>query len=232
MRDIGAALEDRFVEFLQKQGYPQETIRREWFVYKRPGIHPFRLDIAIVLANVVIQAFEIKANLKGQPSKTQEALRRLSSYSQPINSANITDTVLIVTYDDADKNWYLYSLKAEDWVLAKDELNFQSKGQQFVENVKSLLLKQDIDEEVSVVCKKMSYIGLVYLCLYIIVSVANSSNCITCTLPLTSEMLILYAIIVLVALFPEFIKRIKKISVNGFKLELVENELKQYPSKK
>lgn len=207
-------LQDSFESYLITNGkYPKASICRNWRVAN--GEDSVILDIAIVINDIVIQAFQLFDNtIENESSQTV-------SFTQTIDSVEVKSEVLFAIYDSIKDSWEFKSSNSNSRNKAKCFMTFSTAGTQFFDNTEEKIQEQRLIPIVSVLkdkCTRICCACTIYLVLYILFYLGNSNGMCSCQLPLSWELLILIAIILLFAVLPSLLPFISTIKVGGVEI--------------
>lgn len=198
---------------IEKRGYPKESIYRDWEVASnRVAI---TLDIAIVINDIVIQAFRLFNNT------TESESMPTMTFTQTIDSVEVKSEVLFAIYDSIKDSWEFKSSNNNSRNKAKCFMTFSTAGTQFFDNTEEKIQEQRLIPIVSVLkdkCTRICCACTIYLVLYILFYLGNSNGICNCELPLSWELLILIAIILLFAVLPSLLPFISTIKVGGVEI--------------
>ena len=209
-----------FVDFLVKQGYPSKQIYQEPRIISKTAKVYGHLDIAVIVGDKIIEAFEFKTNAKSK-HHISDTLRQLSLYQEHVDSSVLSNDIRLTTYDDGE--WWIFSRQNETWLLAKDILSFKNASEEFVNKVKPILSGANVENLVCR-CQIISLLGFIYVILYVATHLAYSIGCCKCLLPLNWELLALLVCVAIIWLFPYLLRIIKKLKISNVELEFVELE--------
>jgi hypothetical protein len=223
-KELQEAFEKHLIE---KGGYPKESIYRDWEVASnRVAI---TLDIAIVINDIVIQAFQLFDNtIENESSQTV-------SFTQTIDSVEVKSEVLFAIYDSIKESWEFKLPNNNPRNIAKCFMTFSTAGKQFLDNAEEKIQERRLIPIVSVLkdkCTRICCACTIYLVLYILFYVGNSNGICNCELPLSWELLILIAIILLFAVLPSLLPFISAIRVGSVEISLVREVFQNMKTKK
>ena len=213
-------LQEAFEEYLIAEGkYPKEAIYRDWKVASNGGV--ITLDIAIVINDIVIQAFQLfddKTESESVPTKT---------FTQTIDSVEVENKALIVIYDSADKDWKIKSPNGSSRNKSKCFMLFSTVGKMYFDETEEIIQEKRLLPIVSVLkdkCTRICCACTIYLILYILFYLGNSNGMKSCKLPLSWELLVLIAIILLFTMLPYLLPFIRMIKVGNTEINLARDK--------
>lgn len=207
-------LQEAFEKYLIAEGkYPKVAIYRDWEVASNGCT--ITLDIAIVINDIVIQAFQLFDD------KTESESTLIKTFTQTIDSVEVSSEVLFAFYDSTKGSWEFKSSNSNSRNKAKCFMTFSTAGTQFFDNTEEKIQEQRLIPIVSVLKDKCTWICCactIYLVLYILFYLGNSNGMCSCQLPLSWELLILIVIILLFAVLPSLLPFISTIKVGGVEI--------------
>lgn len=207
-------LQEAFEKYLIAEGkYPKVAIYRDWEVASNGST--ITLDIAIVINDIVIQAFQLFDD------KTESESTPIKTFTQTIDSVEVKSEVLFAIYDSIKDSWEFKSSNSNSRNKAKCFMTFSTAGTQFFDNTEEKIQEQRLIPIVSVLkdkCTRICCACTIYLVLYILFYLGNSNGICNCELPLSWELLILIAIILLFAVLPSLLPFISTIKVGGVEI--------------
>ena len=159
-----------FVNFLIKQGYPSKQICQEKCIVSKTAKVYGRLDIAIVVGDKIIEAFEFKKYAKNKTHRINDFLGQLSLYQEHIDSSVLSNDIHLTTYDKGE--WWVYSRWNDTWLLAKDILSFDRVASEFYikayEQAKDTAtpIEKPNFKWIRITCWSVSIVALLYIIVY------------------------------------------------------------------
>ena len=213
-------LQKLFSQYLTEQNkYPLEHIKLNYKIQQQDGI-VILVDVAIVINDIVIQAFMLS-------SKGDSACSSNIEYSQLIDSVPITSMVELATYDESTEKWILDS---RDEISSSPNacfLSYSKTGYDFVKKAKAQIQAKRQEQNINMLsdtCKIARNIGIVYLVIYVLLEVLASCNLCDYQLPLSWELIVMVAIILILSLLPILLPFMSKIQIGSVQLDLMIKE--------
>lgn len=217
-------LQKLFSQYLTEQNkYPLEQIKLNYKIQQQDGI-VISVDVAIVINDIVIQAFMLS-------SKGDSVCSSNIEYIQLIDSVPVKSMTELVIYDESTKEWVIDSKDEKPTLTSACFFNYSRKCNDFVKKAKAQIQvkrqEQNIDM-LSDVCKIARNIGIVYLVTYVLLEVFASSNLCDYQLPLSWEMIVMAVIILILSLLPLILPFISKIQIGSVQLDLLIKEFNSH----
>ena len=197
-----AEMQFAFIEFLEKQGYPRETIKcQPIFDCKTAKIYG-RFDLAIVVADKMIQAFEVKRNVKTKG--VTHAIQQVGMYEELMDSVKLSAEIHIVTHDDG--KWWVFSKQKQRWLKA-NILSFDRVASELYIKANEQIVNKTTDakpnfKSVKWICWLFSGTTLLYLVSHITLHALRHCKVPVIDLPLTPEIAMSLIAVVIGVLLP------------------------------
>ena len=214
-------MEKKFIDFLIAQGYPKEVIECERTISSQTAKIQGRLDVAIVVGNKIIQAFELKKDVKTK--NITHVLQQVGMCEELMDSVKLPTEIHIVTYDD-DK-WWIFSKQKQCWLNASS-LSFERAAREFYikayEQAKDTAptIEKPNFKWIRITCWSVSIVALLYIIAYIVLYTVKSCGKSVCDLPLSLEVISMFVIMGISLVLPTLLPFIKSIKFNGTELQL------------
>lgn len=212
----------KFVEYLIEMGYPSDTIKIEYPICGKGAKGRSRLDIAVVVKDKVIQAFEFKSNLSSR--NFDRSTEQIEYYQQEIGEANVKVKVYLIAPNNRN-SWDIYSADGRKIVNKKEVLNYNKNFAKLYSDASSQInekrpsFKWVIGSCVGVATALLLYVGahiLLFALRYCDKPVTN--------IPLTSEIVTMLGIISVIALVPALLPFIKRLKIGLIELDFLVKE--------
>jgi hypothetical protein len=217
-------MEKKFIDFLVSQGYPKEVIECEQSISSQTAKIHGRLDVAIIIGDKIIQAFELKKDAKTK--NITRTLQQVGVCDEMMDSVKLSTEIHIVTYDDG--KWWIFSKQEQSWLNASI-LSFERVAREFyikaykqVKHEVTPIEKPNI-KWVRITCWSIAIIALLYLIAYIALYAVKSCGKSVWDLPLSLDMISMFAIIGICLLLPTLLPFIKSIKFSAIELQLYAN---------
>lgn len=216
-----AEMQFAFIEFLEKQGYPCDTIETKQHISSKTAKFRNRLDIAIVVGGKIVQAFELKKNAKTKDIK--RTLQQVEMYEEFMDSARVSAEIHIVTHDDG--KWWVFSKQKQRWLNASTlsfeqvARDFYIKAKEQVKHVATQIEKPNF-KLIKITCWSMAIIALLYIVAYITLYAVKSCGKSAWDLPLSLEVISMFAIMCICFILPILLPFIKSIKFSEIELQL------------
>lgn len=212
------ALQDSFVSYLEKEHkYPKDTIRNNWVIEYNGG--NVSLDIAIVVNNIVVQAFMLFEEGQTPTSPT--------TYTQIIDTVVITSKSLIAIYDTNDKTWNIPSPTNAHAQIASCFMSYSKVIGDFVKDTKP---KIDKERWLPTLSKFKKMCG-VFLFTYALYLIAYIFLCVTeCDyqVPMSWEFLTYITLLLILGLLPFVVPFVRHIKIKDLEIYLLESEISKH----
>ena len=217
-------LQKLFSKYLTEQNkYPLEHIKANYKIQQQGGT-VISVDVAIVINDIVIQAFMLS-------SKGDSVCSSNVEYSQLIDSVPITSMTELVIYDESTEKWILDS---RDEISSSPNacfLSYSKTGYDFVKKAKAQIQAKRQEQNINMLsdtCKIARNIGIVYLVIYLLLEVLASCYLCDYQLPLSWELIVMVAIILILSLLPILLPFISKIQIGSVQLDLLIKEFNSH----
>lgn len=218
------SLQKLFSLYLTEQNkYPLEHIKSNYKIQQQGGT-VISVDVAIVINDIVIQAFMLS-------SKGDSVCSSNIEYSQLIDSVPITSMVELATYDESTEKWILDSRDEKPSSTNVCFFNYSRNCNDFVKKAKAQIQAKRQEQNINMLsdtCKFARNIGIVYLVIYVLLEVLASCNLCDYQLPLSWELIVMVAIILILSLLPILLPFISKIQIGSVQLDLLVEEFNSH----
>lgn len=204
---------------IEQNKYPLEHIKLNYKIQQQDGI-VISVDVAIVINDIVIQAFMLSS--KGDNANSADV-----EYMQLIDSIPIISIAEQAIYDESAKVWIIGS---KDEISSSPNacfLSYSKTGYDFVEKAKAQIQAKRQEQNINMLsdkCKIARNICIVYLVIYVLLEVLASCNLCDYQLPLSWELIVMLAIILILSLLPILLPFISKIQIGSVQLDLLSKE--------
>lgn len=212
------ALQDYFISYLETENkYPKDAIRKDWVIEHNGG--NMSLDIAIVVNNIVVQAFMLFE--EGQtPTSPIE-------YTQIIDTVAVSSKSLIAIYNTSNQNWKIQSSTNIHTQIAKCFMTFSKVGGDFVECAKTKIEKErwlPAISEFKKICGRFFFIYALYLIVYILLCVMECEY----QAPMSWEFITYITLLLILGLLPYAVPFIKHIKIKDLEIDLLKSEISKH----
>ena len=212
------ALQDSFVSYLEKEHkYPKDSIRSNWVIeYNGSNVS---LDIAIVINNIVVQAFMLFDDEQIPTSPI--------GYTQIIDTVAVSSKSLIAIYNISNQNWKIQSSTNIHTQISKCFMTFSKAGGDFVECVKTKIEKErwlPTISEFKKICGIFFSIYALYLIVYILLCVTECDY----RVPMSWEFLTYITLLLMLGLLPYVVPFIKHIKIKDLEIDILESEISKH----
>ena len=221
-------LQEAFEKHLIANGkYPKEAIYRNWEVASNGST--ITLDIAIVINDIVIQAFQLfddKTEGESAPTKT---------FTQTIDAVEVENKALTAICDSTDKDWEIKSSNDNSRNKSKCFMLFSTVGKKYFDEAEKIIREKRLLPIASVLkdkCTRICCVCTIYLILYILFFLGDSNGLCNCQLPLSWELLVFIAIILLFSILPYILPFVSAIKIGNVEINLAREAFKNMITEK